>query len=222
MYRIERKFLVDCTSKDNALRILKLNKVLITESFPTRYINNIYFDTENLQCYRDNIDGIDKRFKIRIRWYGELLKPHNAKLEIKYKKGLAGFKHSYSLPFSISGKLPNFNEIKNAIAYSNIPSSLKVILREFRPSLVNRYQRNYFVTSDQCLRVTFDSDLQYFSSNSFLRNYMKSFSLSKDYIIELKIPSENLSNGSEFSNSLPFRMTKNSKYIQGLNLLMTR
>ena len=62
----------------------------IKKSFRDRIINSIYFDTENLSLAQNNLSGISKRSKYRIRWYNDDFK--NLNYEIKFKKNNLGNK----------------------------------------------------------------------------------------------------------------------------------
>ena len=53
----------------------------LKKQFPSRNINSIYFDNLNNQIARDNLSGISRRCKLRIRYYGK--KNTNCRLEIK-------------------------------------------------------------------------------------------------------------------------------------------
>ena len=56
------------------------------KAHPDRYINNIYFDTVNLDNNWDNVAGNSKRMKIRVRWYNDLFSNiSNPILEFKLK-----------------------------------------------------------------------------------------------------------------------------------------
>ena len=105
IYRYERKyFITEITGKDIDY-IVKIHPAMFSEIFHERSVNNIYFDSPELNNYFDNIDGNMYRVKSRIRWYGRTFgvieKPV---LELKIKNGLLGRKVSYSLDtFKLDG-----------------------------------------------------------------------------------------------------------------------
>ena len=96
--RYERKFFIEDLSSHEVECILKTQSFFFSDIFKPRYINNIYFDSLSMQSYYENVFGDANRWKARIRWYGDLC-GHIAKptLEFKIKKGLVGFKDSFSL-----------------------------------------------------------------------------------------------------------------------------
>ena len=61
-----------------------------------RKISNIYLDTIDLKNYKDNINGVKRRTKHRIRWYDD--NAQNPLLEYKNKDDKLGWKNIYKLP----------------------------------------------------------------------------------------------------------------------------
>ena len=58
IFRYERKFLISELPKKNVDILVKFHPYLFSEVFARREVNNIYFDTFNLQNYYDNVEGI--------------------------------------------------------------------------------------------------------------------------------------------------------------------
>ena len=84
---------------------------------------------------------------------------------------------------------------------------------------MNRYIRKYFVSVDGKYRITLDHDMEYYrigsANNSFLERVMHD-----DYVIlELKYGKDADSEASRVTNDFPFRLTKSSKYILGVESL---
>ena len=97
-YRYERKFLIRDLSVQEIETIIKLHPNFFSEIYYQRNVNNIYFDSLELESYQDNVTGSAQRVKTRIRWYGELFglieKPV---LELKIKSGFLGRKESFHI-----------------------------------------------------------------------------------------------------------------------------
>jgi len=55
----------------------------ITRPFNDRTINTIYYDTDNYITAQDNLAGISKRSKYRVRWYDNENKNFNYEIKIK-------------------------------------------------------------------------------------------------------------------------------------------
>ena len=87
-YRFERKFYIEKFSKYDVLQIIKQNPYMFSEVYEPRFVNNIYFDSINLNSLNQNINGLSNKRKIRIRWYGRFFNSNiKAKLELKNKEG---------------------------------------------------------------------------------------------------------------------------------------
>ena len=221
--RYERKFRVDNLTLADIENIVRLHPAGFIKEHPLRSVNNIYFDTINMQAFSDNVDGIADRTKFRIRWYGELFgdvkKPV---LEYKIKKNLAGTKKHYPLKsFTLEAGI-TMQDIHKKITESDIPEERKYQLQMLRPVLLNRYVRKYFISADRQYRLTLDFNLEYYrireKNNSFSHYHVDR----RSTIIELKYPLELDGGIDKITNAFPFRMTKNSKYVVGVQFLYGR
>lgn len=220
-YRYERKFLISELDLDEIKLIVKLHPALFTEIYHQRYVNNIYFDTLCMKNYFDNVNGSSDRIKVRIRWYGNLFglieKPV---LELKIKKALLGTKKSYPLtPISLDGKF-NFEALRETFKNSDIPDALRHMLMQFRPVLINRYSRSYYRSADGNYRITIDSDLDFYAIKSFQNSYMHKYTRNNILVLELKYDHDKDQYARQISTLFPFRLTRNSKYLDGLQKLM--
>lgn len=221
--RYERKFAIDSVSKDEIEILIKYHHCLFQEIFYERRVNNIYLDTINLDNYMDNEIGISKRMKVRIRWYGDIFgviqKPV---LELKIKDGLLGSKQSFKLgEIEISDNL-KISDIYNAIRSSiTIPDFLKSELLQLNMYLLNSYKRKYFLSSDEKFRITIDSDMVFYKIQNDFNSFLFERAAENTTVLELKYDKANDMNAKNVSNGFPFRNTKYSKYITGMNLLNT-
>ena len=114
--------------------------------YPDRQVNNIYLDTPQLQCCRDNVAGLAKRRKYRVRWYGEMGATviNNPKLEIKIKNDVLGDKQIHPFPaFKLSDYRTVGTTVQNILA---LPIALQ-------PTLLNTYQRSYYGLPNQKFRM---------------------------------------------------------------------
>lgn len=215
-YRYERKFII--TDKyfplEHFIRTLPLP---FKEIYYPRIINNVYFDTVQLQSYRENIHGKADRVKLRIRWYDMPNKKnqYKPKLEYKIKKALLGTKKTYPLlPVSDRKQLLNKEAIYENIKASNLPAQVVDDLMIRRPVLINRYKRKYFQSLDSKVRITVDTDIafckfSFFENETYLQNHAPN-------ILELKYDKENEELGRKIGQMLPFRLSKFSKYQVGI------
>lgn len=207
--RYERKYKVDNISLDVVLQSLKLHPSSFRTIFPDRRVNNIYFDTSDLNAYQDNVDGVADRHKYRVRWYhhnpATILNP---KFEIKIKSNQLGDKKIFDVqPFQINQTSHLQKEV----------TSLVNNCRALSPTLFNTYQRSYLGTSNGKFRITIDRDLGY---HSMLNAHVFSKFSHKEngVVIELKYDEADDDEAQFVMQYLGFRQTKSSKYVSGMYL----
>ena len=96
--RYERKFIIPYSKKNLLDYFLRVHPLNIKKLFNDRIINNIYFDDINFKFFKENVDGISDRIKIRVRWYGNTFgEIENSKLEFKIKQNNLGEKKFYKM-----------------------------------------------------------------------------------------------------------------------------
>lgn len=215
--RYERKFVVSRLKKENIEQIVKTHPAVFSEIYHERYINNIYLDSHNLMSYVDNNVGKSYRKKVRIRWYGELFGNITYPiLEFKLKTGAVGDKHSFPLKPFVLDRNFNIDFLKNLFKISNLPDWVNNEILTLEPSLLNRYTRKYFQTIDKDFRLTIDSHLEYHDISRRNNNFIKHDINYINTVVELKYENNKDNRADFISNNLPFRMTKSSKYVNGI------
>jgi SPX domain protein involved in polyphosphate accumulation len=215
--RYERKFVIENSSKLEVKAKIQLHPALFREHYLPRMVNNIYFDSPEFTNFIDNVEGNARRRKVRIRWYGDLEGSVNSPvLEIKEKAGHIGWKQSFPLP---SFHFPNqfsARELVKLMKFADLPPKLFQDILTLRPSLVNRYSRNYYLSRDDCYRVTLDDQLQYFRVDLLGGSFSSPFAESDEIIVELKYSQQNDSEADYIANNFNWRLGKNSKYVSGI------
>ncbi len=209
LLRYERKYRIENISPVVVQQIIKQHPASFQKIFPDRQVNNIYFDTANLVAYNENVDGIAERRKFRVRWYGaDIFNINKPQLEIKIKNNQLGEKRTYPKP---DFKLESLKELTRSV------SEQSALNLSFIPTLINSYQRSYFGTSNGDFRITIDWNLQFFSllgGIQFTRYSIKD----QATIVELKYEEDKDDLADEILQFIPFRFSKNSKYVTGMNL----
>ena len=218
-FRYERKFFISKLSNYEVESVVKLHPSIFTEIYSNRFVNNIYFDTYNLHNLHDNVEGVIDRVKIRIRWYGDLFgyieKPV---LEIKIKKGLLGKKISVPIKsFYLNDHTDMFSVLKSVKRLNN----LKMIdFQSVIPTLINRYKRKYYMSSNKKYRITIDSNQSFYTisrgNNLFINKHRDVDSV----ILELKYDQKYDDGVNYITSKFPFRVTKSSKYVTGLQKIL--
>lgn len=218
--RFERKFVFTDTRHEDIVNRVHKNSFGFIEVFHRRKINNVYFDDSNYNFYKQNVEGVAHRKKLRLRWYGiDTTLIENPTIEIKKKIGEVGDKESYKL----RDKKFNLNEHKVRdlqnfmIEHSEDYPALNYFLKGLQPTLLNTYERRYFLSFCKRFRITVDFN-QYFYNPNY-----GSFKTSElplpETVVELKYALEDDADAREVSQQIGTRLSKNSKYVNGLNLL---
>ena len=218
-YRNEIKYLLYGVNRKTLYIQYKLSSLLLSKSYPDRWVNNIYFDNINLDLFNQSIEGISKRTKVRLRWYGDFHNLENPLLELKYKNGHKNIKKSVLIKdkFIYGKSLSKF--FYNLINSKGLPESSKYLLKELRPVLANRYFRSYHLSANNKYRVTTDTSLNFAnlitsSLNSLYWKKQKDVS-----IVELKFKKSD-DHIVNFMTEIcsRYRMSQISKYTYGLQL----
>ena len=123
-------------------------------------VTSLYFDTPYDTALREKLDGVDRREKFRLRYYGE--RPDFLKLEKKFKvNGLCG-KRSARLTWSEAERLLSGEDAFLLERGEPLLSELYHKLRGtlLRPRTVVCYDREAFLYAPGNVRVTLDRDLR--------------------------------------------------------------
>ena len=220
--RYERKFAIAGIGVAEVEHAIRLHPAQFSEIYQERFINNCYFDSPFHHLYRDAIEGHPSRLKVRIRWYGDLFgaaaKP---RLELKRKEGLVGTKESFPVPGFVLDRGSDLGVLVEWFSEAEIPPEISGVIGAFRPTLVNRYRRRYFGSADRRLRMTLDTGCEYYQPEP---PHDQATSLAGDVsaIVELKYQVADDSLAAAAANHFPARITKSSKYVNGLSLVRRR
>ena len=217
-FRYERKFLVEELMQAQVGALIRQHPRLFYSPYPPRYVNNLYLDTPDMSNYFDNVDGAMQRSKVRVRWYGEpfgeIARPM---LEIKVKNGLVGTKHTYPLTGFCMDKQFCDRLFQRVLSDSTLPPEVRLDLRNLNVVLFNRYYRYYYATHDNAFRLTLDTNQAFYKVNGLFGNQFLHRQINaRDVIVELKYETEQEPQANRVAGYFPFRMTRNSKYVQGI------
>jgi len=178
--------------------------------YPDRPVNSIYLDSLQLNNYFDNIAGISSRRKVRIRWYQDL---QDMALEIKSKKNKVSIKTSVPLNNQDS-IIPTERRLLKDLMNSN-PNCLSPYDTQFlRPTLKICYLRSYFELHPG-IRMTVDQKIRYWKlrpKSRYKETVSPVFS-----VVEFKYLADSGALLRELLREFPFRLTRHSKYVVGIN-----
>jgi SPX domain protein involved in polyphosphate accumulation len=229
--RYERKYRIEDWDWRHVLQIVRQHPLSFRTAYPDRQVNNIYLDTPDLSDFQENLMGISRRSKYRIRWYGgDLHRVEKPVMEIKSKDAGLGDKHFFKMtdfqwhqPHELrkavdlqlkSLRKESMERLAAGIEEEN-PGIFPV--QGLHPSLINTYLRSYFVSQDGRYRLTIDHDLLFYSPDTRARKGLDS-NRDDAVILEIKYESDQDDNFDEVGRFLPFQLSRNSKYVTGILL----
>lgn len=207
MIRFEKKYVISLT------KAFELRKsIMATSSFridhASQTVNNLYFDSPGLVAVEENILGLSNRLKYRIRWYGNNDYDINARFEIKRRKDVGNWKEgNFSLFLKNSPWKLEISEFPELHSFDQLAGITDSNIKFMKPSLLNKYQREYYINSDGD-RLTIDRYIKYRNCrNGITKN-------DPNVVVELKYSSSKENKGLiDFFN---MTLGKNSKYVNGI------
>tara|TARA_Y100000590_G_scaffold403221_1_gene489691 strand:- start:2854 stop:3480 length:627 start_codon:yes stop_codon:yes gene_type:complete len=169
--------------------------------YPSRRINSIYFDNEDFSMYRQSIEGVLPRKKIRLRTYNsEFLFNRDIKVNKEIKISSVEGRYKISKLEKNSSDLINFGiyERDYGVCY---------------PVINVVYERSYYKVRD--IRLTIDEKIFY--KKIVGKKISKLSTFDNFNIVELKYTSNKLAN--QVRENFPFERIRFSKYCRGVEFM---
>ena len=206
--RFERKWIFNNTNYIDILNKALKSNFLFSFQYPKRFVNSLYFDDYNHTGIKESVNGISRRKKFRIRWYGKnKFVLNNPKLEVKIKENFLNYKRIFPLKILEGANLKISGNIK--FICNEVNNVLKKEL--LTAALTTHYERLYLISSNKKIRATIDHNLE---GTNFKCNFQNPiFKTSNDLILEFKY---NKDYDNFVRSNLPkisARFSKNSKYV---------
>ena len=205
-FRYERKYIIE--NVDLPAFVYQIQNSSFLEVYKERKINNLYYDNINLDSIFDNIDGLSNRKKYRVRWYGDTFKSSIKQFEIKFKSEFLNSKKIINIgKFQIKNHndfQQTYDKLIEILKKNDLPLFFEMQSKFLK--LYNFYKRKYYLSADENVRITVDSDLKFYSPLT------KNIFEEKNIIIEIKYNRE-FKYVNEFKN---LRINKYSKYVKGV------
>ena len=133
--------------------------------YPANYVNTIYYDTPDLQAYRESRHGFYCRTKVRLRWYTDIGKTKcedtvTCYLEVKRRNGRIRNKKriEVEVPAAVINKSPlKSPEILRLgqLAAGLLPDIPRILV----PTLLIRYHRDRFFDRTSNSRIAVDQNI---------------------------------------------------------------
>ena len=220
--RHEVKFVAPGILRRQLERWVGTNPAGFRSPYPPRWVNNIYFDSFQLFAYEENLSGVSARSKVRLRWYGRTARPDSCVLEIKRKRSLLGWKLNYPIA-SIACDEGSWRELLHRLRGQLAEPARLWLDANPQPVLINRYYRRYFVSLDGKVRLTLDDQQSVFDQRLTTRpNLTRSSNLPDTVVVEFKFAPADRALGSRAIQGIPIRLSRNSKYVIGVQSLFLR
>ena len=141
-------------------------------------------------------------------------------LEFKIKSGLVGRKERFPVPSL---------ELQPGFSASYLDESIRALklsprrtleLQSYRPTVLNTYQRRYYASLCGRYRITIDSDLEFFWIRRFDNSLLNPIRETNLVVWEIKYDRAHDDDASQVISRFPFRLTKISKYVYGLQSVL--
>jgi len=204
MKRYELKYSVSHLTAEEVVAQLMTHPASFTELYPDRRVNNYYFDSSAFHCFHQNVEGHPRRKKMRLRWYGnQSLPTTSSTLEIKQKDKEIGWKNNFPIQASITDQASLMEAVSAVGMYS---TDLQAVLH-------NTYLRSYYISADGLFRVTVDRRQTF--GVPFGAVPIEPYE-GLPVIVELKFDATHMDRSKSITDYLPYRQSKNSKYVNGL------
>ena len=209
-YRYERKYKLNISEYEILVHNILADGMIVHH--PSRLINNIYFDSLNFESYFENVEGESKRSKYRLRWYGNRFNKIEPTLEVKIKKDQVNTKKSLKIP---EVDFRNYNDIEDVNNHilnymDRNGSSLFFEMINKNPTLLNGYNRDYFLSHDGKTRLTIDRNIFFYNFRNNQEYYQNEI-----IVVEVKYASNHIPT-INFDN-YKLVLGKNSKYVSGID-----
>ena len=215
-YRYERKFIIPASFNNLFKNFLFENENQFKKLYSPRIVNSIYYDTHNLKLAFMNLKGDKNRMKIRLRHYGDN-KIDKPSLEIKKRNGNLGNKIIY---YEIKFQNNLLRESLNTLLELNkINDYLGIEPITYFPNIMISYKRSYFLSDCKKFRLTYDENISYNSVELDSYNKLDFPILGNNNILEIKYEVETDYYKLPIFSKIPITLSRNSKYISGLQTL---
>jgi hypothetical protein len=210
--RIEKKF-VFLPGDKKKIDLLKIEG-FFKKIYFNRRVNSIYYDTIDLNCLWDNINGYSNRNKYRVRWYDEI---QNS--EVFFEKKTKINQTTQKIRISLG-------KFKDNVSLNNFLKTNEFINKIFDITTLNlvrvlnvSYDRDYYICTENKLRITFDQKITTHQNSD--GKFFKNFVDLNNNILEFKYLNENSEYVRNKMYNLNFnvRNQKFSKYVQSFMVL---
>ncbi|MEE2665160.1 MAG: VTC domain-containing protein [Myxococcota bacterium] len=214
--RYEVKFVAHASERSAVLQWVRNHWAGFGRPYPDRRISNVYFDSYELSAFHENLSGTSRRSKVRWRWYGDTTGPDRGTLEVKRRRGGLGWKLAYRTGGCDLTTLP-WRDVRATLRTALDGAGRIWLDANPLPVLINRYRRRYFASGDGAVRLTVDWDQQVYDQKlRSLPNLRRRANHPDTLVVEFKFRVGEQRRASAMIQGLPLRLSRNSKYVIGV------
>jgi hypothetical protein len=219
-HRSEIKFLLPHADLGKIRSILEVNCRRIRHDGPISLVSSLYFDDASLGAYRENLDGVGKRAKVRLRWYDQRDKEGRLHFEVKRRTDLTMDKDRLAILSRTPLPSLTFQDILRELSAILPAKPREALMRRPEPVLISEYKREYFREHYSPVRITIDFDITYFDQSGRRRPGKKFGVRTPEWVIvEGKAPVGEELRLRRLLFPLQPRVTRSSKYVMGCQRL---
>ena len=212
--RYEIKMVCEERAREAVMAALNLHHLGIRKLYPPRQVQSLYFDTPGCRALEDNIAGINRRSKIRFRWYGSATQQVRGSLERKIRGNNLGRKDV----LRIDALLDVLGTSRAAFHRTLLDACEGKWRQDLGAGLEITqwisYEREYLITGDRRVRITVDRELRSYDQRFRMHlSQAQPTPLDRVLIVECKAPVSRLETLDELVRRLPLKPDKCSKYV---------
>jgi hypothetical protein len=212
--RIELKDVFTANDLPSIERSIKFSRLSFYKPYPRRKVNSVYFDNLHFSALEESIEGNSLRTKKRLRWYGDSKTKNNAVLEFKKKLGTYSWKELYRNCYCINPIALKWSDFTQPLL-NDATLPLKNI--SDTPASIVTYDRDYYSSFDNRVRLTIDRNLKTYQQNNILRpNFTFHRKHPNTIVLELKVTAEDSNLIRKVCCDIPFNPQRFSKYCESL------
>lgn len=214
-YRYEIKLVLPAVQMASARSWIIGHPDAYRVAYPSRRVNNIYFDTYEHGFRNDHLSGVFVRTKLRFRWYGESWEAADGQLELKSRIGKVGAKTVCPVRAALDIQKSSWSEITTGIEEHS--GDLQPLLKATRPVLISHYLREYYESGDRALRITLDSEMKaYGQAFGLFPNITAQEPQLDQVVMEIKASTKESQRISDALLEFPVHATQYSKFLSGI------
>ena len=214
--RREVKYVFDPANLDLARELMESRFERVVFNRPVSVVRSIYFDTHQLSTCYDNLNGVGRRNKVRLRWYDQPLPEKDVYFEVKWRRSQVTGKFRSPLALQRPLKEISYQQLREGLAAA-LPESSRVYAQVYdQPVVLVEYRREHFSCHDLGLRMTLDYDLVFYDMNGQVRPALGfGVSMPSLALIEAKSIPPAPRELSRLLSPLAQRVSRCSKYVHG-------